>query len=214
MTNLDRVYSCHFFLLSSASVRSIFFCPVLCHLCMICSPGISNFLEEISSLSHSIVFLYFFALITVLQSMGSQRVGHDWVTFIFKIKVLSVKMEKPGVEQILENQKMWHLPHFTVTLKLKKTGFLFTGALAGQELHCHSICTTHLALNKLLCLLWCYNAFSLYLWSFRMLAFFHLAKVKFLIVLFHWLRKSPWKLQGHCSPNKSLWIRSCIGRES
>ena len=28
------------------------------------SPGISNFLEEISSLSHSVVFLYFFALIT------------------------------------------------------------------------------------------------------------------------------------------------------
>ena len=27
------------------------------------SPGISNFLEETSSLSHSIVFLYFFALI-------------------------------------------------------------------------------------------------------------------------------------------------------
>ena len=26
--------------------------------------GISNFLEEISSLSHSVVFLYFFALIT------------------------------------------------------------------------------------------------------------------------------------------------------
>ena len=31
---------------------------------MICSLGISNFLEEISSLSHSVVFLYFFALIT------------------------------------------------------------------------------------------------------------------------------------------------------
>ena len=31
---------------------------------MECSLGISNFLEEISSLSHSIVFLYFFALIT------------------------------------------------------------------------------------------------------------------------------------------------------
>ena len=28
------------------------------------SLGISNFLEEISNLSHSIVFLYFFALIT------------------------------------------------------------------------------------------------------------------------------------------------------
>ena len=31
---------------------------------MKCSPGISNFLEEISSLSHFIVFLYFFPLIT------------------------------------------------------------------------------------------------------------------------------------------------------
>ena len=30
---------------------------------MKCSLGICNFLEEISSLSHSIVFLYFFALI-------------------------------------------------------------------------------------------------------------------------------------------------------
>ena len=34
------------------------------HLCMKCSLGISNFLEELSSLSHSIVSLYFFALIT------------------------------------------------------------------------------------------------------------------------------------------------------
>ena len=31
---------------------------------MKCSLGISNFLEEISSLSHSVVFLYFFALTT------------------------------------------------------------------------------------------------------------------------------------------------------
>ena len=31
---------------------------------MKCSLGISNFLEEISSVSHSVVFLYFFALIT------------------------------------------------------------------------------------------------------------------------------------------------------
>ena len=30
---------------------------------MKCSLGISNFLEELSSLSHFIVFLYFFALI-------------------------------------------------------------------------------------------------------------------------------------------------------
>ena len=45
--------------MSSSSVRSLPF-----HLCMKCSLGISNFLEEISSLSHSIVFLFFFALIT------------------------------------------------------------------------------------------------------------------------------------------------------
>ena len=31
---------------------------------MKCSLGVSDFLEEISSLSHSVVFLYFFALIT------------------------------------------------------------------------------------------------------------------------------------------------------
>ena len=34
----------------------------VCH-CFHCSLGISNFLEEISSLSHSVVFLYLFALI-------------------------------------------------------------------------------------------------------------------------------------------------------
>ena len=33
---------------------------------MKCSLGISNFPEEISSLSHSVVFLYFFALIAEL----------------------------------------------------------------------------------------------------------------------------------------------------
>ena len=38
-----------------------FYCA---HLCMKCSLGISNFLKEISNLSHSIVFLYFFAMIT------------------------------------------------------------------------------------------------------------------------------------------------------
>ena len=38
-------------------------CKVGAHLCMKCSLGISNFLEEISSLSRSVVFLYFFALI-------------------------------------------------------------------------------------------------------------------------------------------------------
>ena len=57
------VYSSHLFLISSASVRSIPFLFYRAHLCMKCSLGIPNFLEEISSLSHSVVFLYFFALI-------------------------------------------------------------------------------------------------------------------------------------------------------
>ena len=61
----SSVYSCHLFLMSSVSVRSLLFLSFYCaHLCMKCSLHIFNFLEEISSLSHSIVFLYFFALIT------------------------------------------------------------------------------------------------------------------------------------------------------
>ena len=40
------------------------FCPLLCSSLVESSLGISDFLEEISSLSHSVVFLYFFALIT------------------------------------------------------------------------------------------------------------------------------------------------------
>ena len=55
------VYFCHL-LISSASVRSIPFLSFIVCLHMKCSLGISNFLEEIASLSHSIVFLYFFAL--------------------------------------------------------------------------------------------------------------------------------------------------------
>ena len=41
-----------------------YFCPLLCPCLMKCSLGVSNFFEKISSLSHSIVFLDFFALIT------------------------------------------------------------------------------------------------------------------------------------------------------
>ena len=52
------VYSCYLFLISSAS---LIYCA---HLCMKRYLSISNFLEEIASLSHSVVFLYFFALIS------------------------------------------------------------------------------------------------------------------------------------------------------
>ena len=58
------MYTGHLFLISSASVRSIAFLFYCTHLCMRCSLGTSNYLEEISDLSHSIIFLCFFALIT------------------------------------------------------------------------------------------------------------------------------------------------------
>ena len=68
----SSVYSCHLFL-TSASVRSTQFLSLIVPIiAMKYSFSISNFLEEISSLSHSIifysishsiVFLYFFALI-------------------------------------------------------------------------------------------------------------------------------------------------------
>ena len=66
----SSVYSCHLFLISSPLLGplpnrnlkvSVFYWA---HLCMKCSLGISNFLEEISSLSHCLIFLYFFALST------------------------------------------------------------------------------------------------------------------------------------------------------
>ena len=60
----SSVYSCHLFLISSASVRSRPFLSFFVQFCMKYSLDISNFLEEISSLSYFIVFLYFFALIT------------------------------------------------------------------------------------------------------------------------------------------------------
>ena len=60
----SSVYSCHIFLIASASISCI---PSLFFIVPLYAwnvPLVSlNFLEEISILSHSIVFLYFFALV-------------------------------------------------------------------------------------------------------------------------------------------------------
>ena len=79
------VYSCHIFLISSASFRSISFMSFIKPILAWNVPLVSNFLEEISSLSHSVVFLYFFALIAeegfLISSCYSVRTGHgttDW----------------------------------------------------------------------------------------------------------------------------------------
>ena len=60
----SSVYFCHLFLISSASVRSIPFLSFIVPIFAWNIPLVSNFLDEISSLSYCIVFLYFFALIT------------------------------------------------------------------------------------------------------------------------------------------------------
>ena len=56
---------------------------------MKCSLGLSSFLEEISNLSHSIVFLYFFVLITeegFLISVARTNILQQglgfWITFV------------------------------------------------------------------------------------------------------------------------------------
>ena len=53
------MYSCHLFLISSTSVRSIPFLSIIVPIFAWYAPLVSNSLEEISSLSHSIVFFYF-----------------------------------------------------------------------------------------------------------------------------------------------------------
>ena len=51
---------------------------------MKCSLGISDFLEEISSLSHSIVFLYFFALIAEEGFLISRCYSLELIEYTFK----------------------------------------------------------------------------------------------------------------------------------
>ena len=66
-----KMFFGQFFCVFLSSLLNIFgFCQVhtisvlyRAHLCMKCSFGISDFLEEIPSLSYFVVFLYFFALI-------------------------------------------------------------------------------------------------------------------------------------------------------
>ena len=61
----SSVYSCHLFLVSSASVRSMPFMSFIEPIFAWNVPLVSLiFLKHLSSLSYSIVFLYFFALIT------------------------------------------------------------------------------------------------------------------------------------------------------
>ena len=61
------MYSCHLSIFPSSVrfLQSLSFFFFFVHFCRKYSLDVSNFLEEISSLSHSIVFLYFFVLLTL-----------------------------------------------------------------------------------------------------------------------------------------------------
>ena len=58
----SSVCSCHLFLISSVSVRPLLFLSFIIPIFAWSSLDTSNFLEELSSLSHSTVSLYFFEL--------------------------------------------------------------------------------------------------------------------------------------------------------
>ena len=71
---------------------SVLYCA---HVCMKCSLGISNFPEVISSLSHSIAFLYFFALITeegfLISSCYSLELCIQMgISFLFSLPLVSL----------------------------------------------------------------------------------------------------------------------------
>ena len=61
---------------------------------MKCSLGISNFLEEISSPSHSVVFLYFFALIAEEGFLISAWLSGEALQIAVKRREVKSKEEK------------------------------------------------------------------------------------------------------------------------
>ena len=85
------VYCCHLFLISSASVRSILFLSFIVPIFSWNVPFVSNFLEEISSLSHSIVSISlhwplrkaFLSLLALLWNSAFK-----WVYFSFSLSPL------------------------------------------------------------------------------------------------------------------------------
>ena len=61
------------------------------------SLGVSNFLEEISSLSHSVVFLYFFALVTeegflISPCYSSELCIQVGISFLFSIGIAKASL--------------------------------------------------------------------------------------------------------------------------
>ena len=72
---------------------------------MKCSLGISNFLEQISSVSHSVVFLYFFSLIIEEGFLSLLAIlwnsAFKWYIFIDLENKLMVARGKDGRKELL-----------------------------------------------------------------------------------------------------------------
>ena len=71
---------------------------------MKCSPGISNFLEEITSLSHSIDFLYFFALRAGFILGGSKIIADGDCSHEIKRRLLLGRKVITNLDSILKSR--------------------------------------------------------------------------------------------------------------
>ena len=83
---------------------------------MKCSLGISNFLEEISSLSHFVLFLYLFSLITeegfLISSCYSLELCIQiLISFLFSPKVREIQVRRLVLQEGIRGQTHWNHNH-------------------------------------------------------------------------------------------------------
>ena len=111
------VYSCHLFLISSASVRSITFLSFFwAHLCMKCPLGISNILEEIlvfPILLFSSIYLHwslskaFLSLLAIHYGETNAKQGYE----LPKIMNYMNRMNKEFIDQLQNIMFRSHSPN-------------------------------------------------------------------------------------------------------
>ena len=118
--------------------RSFLYSSYCAHLCMKCSLGISNFLEEISSLSHSIVFLFlhwslrkaFLSLLVILWNSVFQWVYLSFSPLPFFLSQLFVRLPQSTILPLCISFSWggsWSLP------PASKFGKLSSGHRSGKD---------------------------------------------------------------------------------
>ena len=149
-----KLFFVQFFCVFLPSLLNIFcFCYVhaisvlyRAHLCMKCSFGISDFLEDIPSLSQSVVFLYFFALIAkegfLISSCYSWNSAFRCLYLSFSpllfTSLLSTAICKASpdshgkplqyscLENPMDGRAWWATVHGVTTSRLQLSNFTFT----------------------------------------------------------------------------------------